>query len=147
MCTWRYLADGYRYVIDADLKSYFDTIPHERLIGLVKETVVDGSVLALLEQFLRTGVMDGGSHHLNKQGTLQGANIYLHPLDKIMTKRGHRLTRYADDLFICCKTQKGAERVLNSVIRLLEQVMGLKVHPEIYYELNELHSQSVQKWQ
>ncbi|MEF3309408.1 group II intron reverse transcriptase/maturase [Paenibacillus sp. GYB004] len=131
------LDDGFRYVIDADLKSYFDTIPHERLIGLVKETVVDGSVLALLEQFLRAGVMDGGSYHTNEQGTPQGgvispllANIYLHPLDEAMTKRGHRLTRYADDFVICCKTQKGAERVLRSVVRLLEQVMGLTVHPE-----------------
>lgn len=81
--------------------------------------------------------MDGGSYYLNEQGTPQGgvispllANIYLHPLDEIMTKRGHRLTRYADDFVICCKTQKGAERVLKSVVRLLEQVMGLKVHPQ-----------------
>jgi len=130
------LDDGYRYVIDADLKSYFDTIPHERLIGLVKETVVDGSVLALLEQFLQAGVMDGGSYHLNEQGTPQGgvispllANIYLHPLDEVMARRGHRLTRYADDFVICCRTQKGAERVLRSVVRFLEQEMGLKVHP------------------
>jgi RNA-directed DNA polymerase len=66
------LADGFRYVIDADLKSYFDTIPHEKLIGMVKETVVDGSVLALLEKFLQAGVMEGGSYHLNERGTPQG---------------------------------------------------------------------------
>ncbi|MDF2935592.1 MAG: group intron reverse transcriptase/maturase, partial [Paenibacillaceae bacterium] len=129
--------DGYRYVIDADLKAYFDTIPHEKLMGMVKETVVDRSVLALLEKFLQAGVMDEGSYHLNEQGTPQGgvispllANIYLHPLDQAMTERGHRLTRYADDFVICCRTQKGAERVLRSVVRLLEQKMGLKVHPE-----------------
>ncbi|MDQ6418296.1 reverse transcriptase domain-containing protein, partial [Paenibacillus sp. LHD-117] len=131
------LNDGYRYVIDADLKSYFDTIPHEKLIGKVKETVVDGSVLTLLEEFLKAGVMDDGSYHLNEQGTPQGgvispllANIYLYPLDQVMTERGHRLTRYADDFVICCKTQKGAERVLKSVVKLLEKEMGLKVHPE-----------------
>lgn len=131
------LEDGYRYVIDADLKSYFDTIPHEKLLGMVRETVVDGSVLALLEKFLQAGILEGGSYHLNEQGTPQGgvispllANIYLHPLDKVMTERGHRLTRYADDFVICCRTQKGAERVLKSVIRLLEREMGLKVHPE-----------------
>lgn len=131
------LKDGYRYVIDADLKAYFDSIPHDKLLGLVKETIVDGSVLALLVSFLQAGIMDGGSYHLNERGTPQGgvispllANIYLHPLDEIMTQRGHRLTRYADDFVICCKTQKGAERVLKSVTRLLEQVMGLKVHPE-----------------
>jgi len=111
------LEDGYRYVIDADLKAYFDTIPHEKLIGMVKETVVDGSVLSLLEQFLKAGVLDGGSFYLNERGSPQGgvispllANIYLHPLDKVMTERGHRITRYADDFVICCRTQKGAER-------------------------------------
>lgn len=131
------LAAGYRYVIDADLKSYFDTIPHEKLIEKVRETVVDGSVLRLLESFLKAGVMEGGSYHLNEAGTPQGgvispllANIYLHPLDEAMTERGHRMTRYADDFVICCRTAKGAERVLKSVIGLLEREMGLVVHPE-----------------
>jgi group II intron reverse transcriptase/maturase len=131
------LLDGYSYVIDADLKSYFDLIPHDKLIATVREEVVDGSILRLIESFLKSGVMENGSFHLNEQGTPQGgvispllANIYLHPLDKQMTERGHRLTRYADDFVICCKTQKGAERVLRSVVRLLEQELGLKVHPE-----------------
>lgn len=66
------IEDGYRYVIDADLKSYFDTIPREKLLGTVRETVVDRSVLALLEKFLRSGVMDGGSFQLNEQGNPQG---------------------------------------------------------------------------
>lgn len=133
----RDLNDGYRYIIDADLKSYFDTIPHEKLIEKVRETVVDGSVLRLLESFLKAGIMEGGSYHLSEQGTPQGgvispllANIYLHPLDKAMTERGHRLTRYADDFVICCRSQKGAERVLRSVKRLLEKELGLIVHPE-----------------
>jgi group II intron reverse transcriptase/maturase len=103
----------------------------------VRESVVDGGVLLLLEKFLKAGILESGSFHLNDQGTPQGgvispllANIYLHPLDKAMTERGHRLTRYADDFVICCRTQKGAERVLKSVILLLEREMGLKVHPE-----------------
>lgn len=131
------LDDGFRYVIDADLKSYFDTIPQEKLIGMIRETVVDGSVLELLEKFLKAGIMEGGSFHLNETGTPQGgvispllANIYLHPLDKVMTERGHRLTRYADDFVICCRTEKGAERVLKSITKLLEKEMGLVVHPE-----------------
>ncbi|OAS26209.1 group II intron reverse transcriptase/maturase [Paenibacillus oryzisoli] len=131
------LMDGYTYVIDADLKSYFDTIPHEKLIDAIREEVVDGSVLELIRSFLKAGVMDNGSFHLNDVGTMQGgvispllANIYLHPLDKVMTERGQRITRYADDFVVCCKTQKGAERVLKSVVRFLEQELGLKVHPE-----------------
>jgi len=131
------LLDGYVYVIDADLKSYFDTIPHDKLMSLVREEIVDGSVIELLESFLQAGIMEGGSFHLNEKGTPQGgvispllANIYLHPLDELMTKRGHRITRYADDFVICCKSQKGAERVLKSVTRFLEQKLGLTVHPE-----------------
>lgn len=131
------LLDGYPFVIDADLKAYFDTIPHEKLMDRVREEVVDGSVLNLLRQFLKAGVMEDGSFYLNETGTPQGgvispllANIYLHPLDKLMTERGHRITRYADDFVICCKTQKGAERVLRSVVKFLEQELGLKVHPD-----------------
>ncbi|WP_453990916.1 group II intron reverse transcriptase/maturase [Bacillus nitroreducens] len=131
------LLDGYVYVIDADLKSYFDTIPHDKLMSLVREEIVDGSVIGLLESFLQAGIMEGGSFHLNEKGTPQGgvispllANIYLHPLDELMTERGHRITRYADDFVICCKSQKGAERVLKSVTRFLEQKLGLTVHPE-----------------
>src|SRR5690625_2824690 len=115
------LLDGYVYVIDADLKSYFDTIPHDKLLKAIREEVVDGSVLRLIESFLQAGVMEGGSFRLNDKGTPQGgvispllANIYLHPLDEIMTERGHRITRYADDFVIGCKSQKGAERVLKS---------------------------------
>jgi len=131
------LMDGYTYVIDADLKAYFDTIPHEKLIKAVREEVVDGSVLELLRRFLQAGVLESGSYHLNEAGTPQGgvispllANIYLHPLDKLMTERGHRITRYADDFVICCKSQKGAERVLAGVLRFLEDELGLRVHPE-----------------
>jgi RNA-directed DNA polymerase len=125
------LMEGYTYVIDADLKSYFDTIPHEQLIEAVREEVVDGSVLELIRRFLQAGVLENGSFHLNELGTPQGgvispllANIYLHPLDKLMTERGHRITRYADDFVICCKTLKGAQRVLKSVIHFLEQELG-----------------------
>ncbi|WP_240703177.1 group II intron reverse transcriptase/maturase [Cohnella luojiensis] len=131
------LMEGYTYVIDADLKSYFDTIPHEKLIEAVREEVVDGSVLELIRRFLHAGVLENGSFHLNELGTPQGgvispllANIYLHPLDKLMTERGHRITRYADDFVICCKTLKGAQRVLKSVVQFLEKELGLKVHPE-----------------
>lgn len=131
------LMDGYTYVIDADIKTYFDSIPHEKLLAMVKEEVVDGSVLALIEQFLKSGILERGVYYESKSGSPQGgvispllANIYLHPLDEIMTQRGHRITRYADDFVICCKTRKGAERVLKSVKKLLESKLGLVVHPE-----------------
>jgi RNA-directed DNA polymerase len=141
----RDLMDGYVYVIEVDLKSYFDTIPHNKLIAEVWEEVVDGSLLRLIQSFLQAGVMEGGSYRLSEQGTPQGgvispllANIYLNPLDKLMTERGHRMTRYADDFVICCKSRKGAERVLKSVIRFLEQELGLKVHPDKTRIVNNL---------
>lgn len=100
----RDLLDGYVYVIDADLKSYFDTIPHDKLMSLVREEIVDGTVISLLESFLQAGVLEGGSFYLNEKGTPQGgvispllANVYLHPLDELMIERGHHITRYADD--------------------------------------------------
>jgi RNA-directed DNA polymerase len=131
------LMDGYLYVIDADLKSYFDTIPHERLLDQVREEVVDGSVLGLLSSFLKAGVLEEGVVYSSELGSPQGgvispllANIYLHPLDKLMEERGHRMTRYADDFVICCRSRRGAERVLGQVIKLLENELGLKIHPE-----------------
>jgi RNA-directed DNA polymerase len=69
------LLDGYVYVIDADLQSYFDTIPHEKLMEKVKEEISDGSVLNLIELFLKSGVMDNGSFYLNDQGSPQGGCV------------------------------------------------------------------------
>lgn len=130
------LLDGYTFVIDADIKTYFDSIPHEKLIELIRGEMVDSSVLALIEQFLTSGVLENGLVYENHRGSPQGgvispllANIYLHPLDEMMSERGHRITRYADDFVICCKSQKGAERVLKSVKKLLEGELGLVVHP------------------
>lgn len=131
------LKDGYLYVIDADIKTYFDSIPHNKLLELIKEEVVDSSVLTLILQFLKSGIMENGIYYHNDKGSPQGgvispllANIFLHPLDEMMMERGHRITRYADDFVICCKSRKGAERVLKSVVKLLEDRLGLKIHPE-----------------
>lgn len=131
------LIAGYTYVIDADIKTYFDSIPHDKLIYLIKEEVVDSSVLALIVQFLKSGILDNGIFYQNDSGSPQGgvispllANIYLHPLDEMMMERGHRITRYADDFVICCKSRKGAERILKAVVKLLEEGLGLKVHPD-----------------
>lgn len=131
------LMDGYTFVIDADIKTYFDSIPHDKLINLIKEEVVDSSVLALIMQFLKSGILENGSFCESDTGSPQGgvispllANIYLHPLDEMMMERGHRITRYADDFVICCKSRKGAERVLRTVVKLLEGKLGLKVHPD-----------------
>ncbi len=105
------LRQGRDWCVELDFKSYFDTIPHERLLGLVQERVVDGSVLALLRQSLEAGVLeDMKGWQPTERGTPQGAvispmlaNLYLNPLDHQMVERGWEMVRYADDL---CSAQR-----------------------------------------
>jgi RNA-directed DNA polymerase len=100
----RLLKDGYTFVVDADLKSYFDTIPHDRLMALVEGSISDGRVLSLIESFLHQEIMTGMARWRPTTGTPQGAvlspllaNLYLHPLDLEMERAGYRMVRYADD--------------------------------------------------
>ena len=130
------LNQGRTYCVDVDLKSYFDTIPHERLMELIRQRVVDGSVLRLLEQFLKAGVLDElQGWQATEHGTPQGAvispllsNIYLNPLDHEMERRGWTMVRYADDFVVLCPSRKEAERVL-SWLADWTQGAGLTLHP------------------
>jgi group II intron reverse transcriptase/maturase len=132
----KHLREGYEYVIDADLQSYFDTIPHDRLETQIRKRVTDGSVIQLIKQFLKAGVMEGELYEDTPLGAPQGgvlspliSNIYLHQLDQLMSERGHRIVRFADDFVILCRSQKGAERVMKSVTRYLEKDLDLTLHP------------------
>jgi RNA-directed DNA polymerase len=118
----RLIKDGYVHVVDADLKSYFDTIPHERLMALVAEKISDGAILALIEGFLGQDIMTEAATWRPTAGTPQGAvispllaNVYLHPLDLLMEARGRRMTRYADDFVILCRTEEEAAAALAEV--------------------------------
>jgi RNA-directed DNA polymerase len=129
------LKAGYVHVVDADLKSYFDTIPQDRLMNLIRRKVVDGRVLALLEAFLQQGVLDGMSRWVPEQGTPQGAvispllaNIYLNPLDHRMAEQGYAMVRYADDFVILCRSREEAERALRAVQAWVAEA-GLTLHP------------------
>ncbi|HEU5141442.1 MAG TPA: group II intron reverse transcriptase/maturase [Bacillales bacterium] len=132
----RYLQQGYIHVIDADLQSYFDTIPHDQLETCIRKRITDGSVLRLIRGFLKAGVMEGErSFEETTEGSPQGgvispllANIYLHQLDERMAERGHRIVRFADDFVIFCRSAKGAQRVMKSVTRYLEKELGLTVN-------------------
>jgi RNA-directed DNA polymerase len=130
------LTAGYRYVVDADLKSYFDTIPHDGLMTLIEQRVADGRVLLLLRAFLQQGVLEGMREWTPVQGTPQGAvvspllaNIYLHPLDVLMREAGYEMTRYADDFVVLCRTAEEARRVLDMIQQWVEQA-GLTLHPD-----------------
>jgi RNA-directed DNA polymerase len=131
------LKAGHDWVVDADLKSYFDTIPHERLLALVKARVADGRVLALVESFLRAGVMEEAKGWQPTEcGTPQGgvispllANLYLDPLDHQMAGTGWELVRYADDFVILCRSEAEAQAALSQV-RAWVDGAGLILHPE-----------------
>jgi RNA-directed DNA polymerase len=130
------LSEGRTWCVDLDFKGYFDSIPHERLLGLVRQRVVDGSVLALLEQSLKAGVLEELKGWQPTQcGTPQGAvispllaNLYLNPLDHQVVRRGWEMVRYADDLVVLCRSKEEAEQVL-AYMRQWAEEAGLTVHP------------------
>jgi RNA-directed DNA polymerase len=131
------LKAGHVWVVDADLKSYFDTIPHDRLLALVQARVADGRVLALVERFLRAGVLEEAKGwQPTERGTPQGgvispllANLYLHPLDHQMAAAGWEMVRYADDFVILCRSQAEAQQALDAVRQWVNEA-GLTLHPE-----------------
>ena len=129
------IEQGYTFVVDADLESYFDTIPKEQLMRRVEERISDGRVLALVRAFLDQDVLRGLERWTPNAGTPQGAvispllaNIYLHPLDELMTGRGHRMVRYADDFVVLCQSREEAEATLEDIRRWVVE-NGLRLSP------------------
>jgi RNA-directed DNA polymerase len=129
------LRAGYVHVVDADLKSYFDTIPKDRLLAMVAGKVADGRVLKLVELFLGQSVLEDTREWVPEEGTPQGAvispllsNIYLDPLDHLMAARGFEMVRYADDFVVLCRDPVEAEAAL-AVVRDWTAKAGLTLHP------------------
>jgi RNA-directed DNA polymerase len=129
------LEAGHVYVVDADLKSYFDTIPKGRMLARVGEKVSDRRILRLVDAFLQQGVMEALREWTPESGTPQGAvispllaNIYLNPLDHMLEEAGLALVRYADDFVILCRTREDAERALE-LVRGWVATNGLTLHP------------------
>jgi group II intron reverse transcriptase/maturase len=134
---WKLLKGGSRWIVDADIKGYFDTIPHERLLDFVAEEVADGKVLCLIRQFLSAKVMEETGLKDVELGTPQGgvispllANIYLHYFDEKMDAQGYKVIRYADDFVVLCRTEQKARDALSRVKEILEGELALTVHPE-----------------
>ena len=130
------LKEGYVHVVDADLKGYFDSIPHGRLMSRVKERIADGRVLRLIGDFLKADILDDMKRWTPEQGAPQGAvlspllsNVYLDPLDHLMARHGIEMVRYADDFVILCKTAEDAARALELVKQWVAG-NGLTLHPE-----------------
>jgi RNA-directed DNA polymerase len=121
-------------VVDADLKSYFETIGHERLMLELEQRIADGRTLGLIEGFLKQQILEDLRLWTPESGSPQGAvispllsNIYLHEVDKAMKKAGYEMIRYADDFVILCRTQQEAEAALARVTELVQE-RGLSLH-------------------
>lgn len=126
---WKELQDGYEWIVDADLKDYFGSIDHEKLMILVNQRVSDGRVLRLIKSILKAGCYAHGKQLPTEQGTPQGgvispllSNIFLTPFDCEMRRKGYRLTRYADDWVVTCKTRSEAKSALSTARRILKKL-------------------------
>jgi len=129
------LQAGYVFVVDADLKRYFDTIPHDRLMARLQERIADGRLLTLIESFLKANILDGLTEWTPEAGAPQGAvlspllsNIYLNPLDHLLVQAGFEMVRYADDFVILCRTAAEAQQALK-VVQHWTLENGLVLHP------------------
>lgn len=137
-CARKYYEDGYKTVVDIDLKSYFDTVNHDILMRLVeKKGITDKVVLHIIRRSLIAGIMDGGIVSQRTEGTPQGgplspllSNIYLDVLDKELERRGHAFVRYADDMNIYVKSHRAGERVIKSTTKFLETKLRLTVNTD-----------------
>ena len=126
---WRELDEGREWVLDADLEDFFGTVDHDKLLALVNQRVSDGRVLGLLRQMLTAGVVADGKRLPTERGTPQGgivspllSNVLLTPFDREMRRRGYRLTRYADDWLITCRTYGEARAALEEARRILAKL-------------------------
>ena len=130
-----YFNDGYDWIVDIDLEKFFDNVCHDKLISLILKTVKDGDLVSLIRKYLVAGVMENGVVQETKKGTPQGgnlspllSNIMLNELDKELERRGLRFIRYADDCLIMVRSEKAANRVMESIIRYIEKKLGLRVN-------------------
>ncbi|KMY48540.1 group II intron reverse transcriptase/maturase [Peribacillus loiseleuriae] len=132
-----FLNDGHTWVVDIDLERFFDTVQHDKLMRIISNTIDDGDIISLIRKYLVSGVMVNGKYEETPVGTPQGgnlspllSNIMLNELDKELESRGLQFVRYADDALIFVKSEKAANRVMDSIVRFIEKKLGLIVHTE-----------------
>ena len=132
-----YMNEGYTWLVDIDLASYFDTVNHDILIGLIYKEIKDIRVISFIRKYLNAGVMINGVVNATTLGVPQGgnlspllSNIMLNELDKELTKKGLKFARYADDCNIYVKSKKAADRVMQSITKYIEQDLKLKVNTD-----------------
>lgn len=130
-----YYEQRYTKIVDLDLAQYFDTVNHDILINVLREEIKDERVISLIRKYLKSGIMEDGVTSPSIAGTSQGGNlsplltnIYLTKFDKLLESRGHKFVRYADDCNIYVKSQRAAERVMESSVKYLEGKLKLTVN-------------------
>jgi len=126
---WHEIEEGNEWIVDADLKDYFGSVDHEKLIVLVAQRISDGRVLKLIQQMLEAGYIEQGSLFPTSRGTPQGgvvspclSNVLLTPFDKEMRRKGYRLTRWADDWVVTCRTRSEAVQALATATKILQKL-------------------------
>jgi group II intron reverse transcriptase/maturase len=131
---WRELDAGNEWVVDADLRDFFGSVDHDKLLTLVNRRVADGRVLGLIKQILEAGCVANGARRATEEGVPQGgvisplmSNILLTPFDREMRRKGFRVTRYADDWVVTCQSRREAQAALAAAERILEQ-LGVILH-------------------
>ena len=132
-----YAKEGYEWVVDLDLRKFFDSVNHSKLVQVLSERIKDGRVISLIHKMLRAPILENGKLSPCTMGTPQGgsvspvlSNILLNEFDQELARRGHRFVRYADDCLILCRSRKAAIRTLSSVKRFLENKLFLKLNDE-----------------
>jgi group II intron reverse transcriptase/maturase len=134
--VWKEIQSGREWIVDADLKDFFGSVDHEKLLTLVAQRVADGRVLRLIKAMLKAGSYGQGRLFPSERGTPQGgvvspllSNILLTPFDREMRRRGYQLTRYADDWVVTCKSVAEARAAVAAALRILKQ-LGVVLHPQ-----------------
>ena len=133
--VWKEIQGGREWIVDADLKDFFGSVEHEKLLTLVAQRVADRRVLRLIRAMLKAGSYGRGRLFPTERGTPQGgivspllSNILLTPFDREMRRKGYQLTRYADDWVITCRTVAEARAAVDAARRILKQ-LGVELHP------------------
>lgn len=126
---WCEVEQGYEWIVDADLKDFFGSAVHEKLMVLLNQRVADGRVLAIVESIMKVGYLEDGKIHQTQRGVPQGgvispliSNALLTPFDREMRRKGYRLTRFADDWVVTCRTRAEAQSALIFATKVLEKL-------------------------
>jgi group II intron reverse transcriptase/maturase len=134
--VWKEIHNGQEWIVDADLRDFFGSVDHEKLLTLIAQQVADGRVLRLIRAMLQAGSYGKGRLFPSERGTPQGSvvspllsNILLTPFDREMRRKGYQLTRFADDWVVTCQSATEARAAIDAALRILSE-LNVQLHPQ-----------------